>query len=316
MFVRLCFAFAIICNFHFVSAFIYGTRDVVTSLSPFADSNLTQWQAQRLIYDFLLIEEPGQRDVFSPGLAKSWKISENQKIFDFELRDAFWSDNTRVTSEDVKFSLEHILDDHYKSSWKNSFTLLEKIEIISPTKIRIFAKKVNFEFWKNLAVVLKIIPKRFYLDPKSKLYNKQALGSGPYKIVLLNPSQKNILLEKNKTWWGWTDPRLKSWYKADQITFQSVGNDVVARNYFQKNLIDIYPLTNSFLFQELTLSKKYLVYLISDPNQQSKNLDQIFFNLKNSLFNDKKIREALNQLFDRKTSCPTTVYIYYRMQTQ
>ena len=47
-----------------------------------------------------------------------------------------------------------------------------------------------------------------------------------------------------------------------------------------------------------------MVYLISDPNQQSKNLDQIFFNLKNSLFNDKKIREALNQLFDRKTSCP------------
>ncbi len=284
------------------SALTYGAPDQITSLSPYADTTLTQWQIQRLAYDFLLIEVPGQRDVFRPGLAKSWKISKDKKVFHFELRKAQWSDQKPVTIEDVKFSVENILDPKYKNPWLSSFSLIEKVEILSPKQLRITLKKADFEVFKNIAVVLKILPKSFYLDPFSEVYKKQLHGSGPYKLSSFKPPNF-ASLEKNLAWWGWSDPELKSWYKPEKIIFQAVPTATIAGSYFQKNLIDLYPLSSSNAIRNLNLRSKSEVYFVIDPNKNQEIIEQIFFNFKDKIFSDIKMRIALNLLVDRFDLC-------------
>ncbi|MBC7420988.1 MAG: ABC transporter substrate-binding protein [Bdellovibrio sp.] len=284
------------------SAFTYGAQNPVNSLSPFADSNMTQWEIHKLVYDFLLIEIPGTRDIYRAGLAKSWTISKDKKIFDFELRPAQWSDGKPVTVEDVKFSLEHILDAAYKSPWKASFAAVEKIEILSSTKIRISSKFTNYEQWKNIAVTLKILPKHFYQKPSSSNYNKQLLGSGPYKLTNYESAQI-INLEKNPLWWGWQDAELKNWFIPEKISFQTVATQYMSANYLQKNKIDIYPIRMSYSVMNLKPKRKDAFYLVYNPNKDPEMLEQIFFNLKNPLFEKKEVRIALNQLVDRANLC-------------
>lgn len=259
------------------------------------------WQAHQLIFDFLVYEVPGKRDEFRPALAKKWSISKNQKVFDFELREAKWTDGKPVTAEDVKFSLEHIYDPRFKSIWAGSFEGIEKIEVISPAKIRISILEPQFELLKTIMVSLKIVPKHFYSDPESSDYTKQALGSGPYKILNFESGLK-FSLEKNLDWWGWKDQELKTWYTSEKIRFIKLS-DVSIPAHFLKNELDYLRVTNIHLAQSLKKDPNLELDFVVNPNKNQKMVEQILLNLKSPLFSESKVREAINLAVDRKSIC-------------
>ena len=281
--------------------FIYGVSEPLLSLNPYTGTGFSMWQAQQLIYDFLLFEVPGHRDEFRPALAKKWTVSKDKKVYEFEIREAQWSDGKPVTLEDVKFSIDSLFDKRYKSYWPGSFEGLEKTEIVQPNKIRFIVKEPQFELFKTIAVSLKIIPKHFYSDPDSTVYNKQALGSGPYKIENFDSGQK-FTLEKNPKWWGWADPELKTWYTQDRIRFLTLSETSVGA-HFQKNELDLMRITNSHLVKTLKAQSDSGLKYIFNPNKNVQMIEQILFNLKNPFFADDNIRKALNFIVDRKHLC-------------
>ena len=56
-----------------------------------------------------------------PGLAESWKISEDGKTYTFKMRDAKWSDGKKITAHDFEFSFKRMLDP--KTAAKYAFIL-------------------------------------------------------------------------------------------------------------------------------------------------------------------------------------------------
>jgi ABC-type transport system substrate-binding protein len=281
--------------------FTYGVSEPLLSLNPFSGTGFSMWQAHQLIFDFLLFEVPGQRDQFRSALAKKWTISQDKKTFEFELRSAVWSDGRAVTAEDVKFSIEHIFDKKFNSIWTGTFEGVEKVEIVGPLKIKIIVKEPQFELWKSLAIALKIIPKHFYAIPDSMIYNKQALGSGPYKIANFESGQK-FTLNKNSKWWGWKDPELRSWYTQERIKFLTLS-DISVAPHFQKHELDLMRVTNSQLVKTLKQQNQLEINFILNPNKNSRMVEQIIFNLKNPLFSNLEIRKALNYIVERKNLC-------------
>ncbi len=45
-----------------------------------------------------------------PGMAETWDISEDGLTYTFHLRDAQWSDGTKVTAQDFEYSILRLLD--------------------------------------------------------------------------------------------------------------------------------------------------------------------------------------------------------------
>ena len=46
-----------------------------------------------------------------PGLAESWKISDDGKVYTFVIRaDAMWSDGTPVTAQDFDYAFRRLFD--------------------------------------------------------------------------------------------------------------------------------------------------------------------------------------------------------------
>ena len=271
------------------------------SLDPFSGTGFTMWQAHQLIFEFLLYEVPGRRDHFRSYLAKKWTISKNKKVFEFELRESKWTDGKPVTADDVKFSLEHINNPQFKSIWVGSFQGIEKIEVINPRKIRITAKAPQFELWKSIAVTLKVVPQHYYSDPQSPLYSKNALGSGPYKILNFESGLK-FTLEKNPGWWGWQDPELKKWYTRDQIRFIKLSDTSISA-HFQKNEVDFLRVTHVHAVQELKQQQNLVLDFVTNPNRNQKMIEQILFNLKSPLFSELSVRKALNLAINKQPIC-------------
>jgi peptide/nickel transport system substrate-binding protein/oligopeptide transport system substrate-binding protein len=61
-----------------------------------------------LLYDGLM--RPGEGLEVEGNLAKSWRVSQDGRRYTFVLKRARFSDGTRITAADVKFSLERLLD--------------------------------------------------------------------------------------------------------------------------------------------------------------------------------------------------------------
>ncbi len=93
-----------------------GTLQLASAVEPITlDPNRGQTDpgsqhAQVLIFERLVSLEPGSAEV-KPGLAESWKLSDDKRSMTFKLRDAKFSDGSPVTSEDVKFSLDRAADE-------------------------------------------------------------------------------------------------------------------------------------------------------------------------------------------------------------
>jgi peptide/nickel transport system substrate-binding protein len=78
-----------------------------------------------------------------PQLAKALpEVSDDRLSYAFELRDdVYFQDGQKLTSEDVKYSFEYMLDPEHKAGRRPVFSRLSHVEIDSPTKLRVILKE-------------------------------------------------------------------------------------------------------------------------------------------------------------------------------
>ena len=91
-----------------------GIPAVTDSFDFFNAPNGYESYSMAQIYDTLLRKD--ENGSYVPGLADSYEISDDAKVFTFRLDpDAKWSDETPVTSSDVAFSMQKLKESKYVS---------------------------------------------------------------------------------------------------------------------------------------------------------------------------------------------------------
>lgn len=152
----------------------------------------------RHVYDTLVHRNPGESK-FIPWLAEKYVVLTPRKV-KYTLRNAKFTDGSRVTSEAVKYSVGRIFDPKNKSVIKHSFKTLDRIEVIDD---RTF-------IWHLKSTDTGLFATSFYrphiasLGTKNwdlKKFAKNAIGSGPYVLKSWAKGQK-MVFEANPNWWG------------------------------------------------------------------------------------------------------------------
>lgn len=153
------------------------------------------------LYDTLLIPAPGEAEL-QPHLAESWEI--DGLTYTFRLRsDVRFNSGNIMTSEDVKFSLQRLLD--LGQGFSHLFAgLIEEIETPDPQTIRITLNKPFAPFLASL-VRLGIVDKDTVLanlgdgnfedlgDYGQAYLSEVSVGSGAYQIDRHNPQNLTIM---------------------------------------------------------------------------------------------------------------------------
>jgi peptide/nickel transport system substrate-binding protein len=180
-----------------------------TSLDATAPSeDLVEYASSQQIFDSLLTYSYDGTMSVQPNLIESYSWTDPQ-TFAFKLREGVKFHNGRVmTTDDVKFTIEHILDPNTGSKIAS---FLEPIESVEATDELNGVIKLKYPFAPLETYVLQ----KVYVAPKEAIdsIKTEPIGSGPFKYKEWRKGE-SLTLEKNPDYWQAGKPAL------DQIVFQ------------------------------------------------------------------------------------------------
>ena len=118
-------------------------------------------------------------------LAESWTVSPDHKIYTFKIRkEVKFHDGTLLTSKDIKASYDKIAfpPPGVASRWKLFYQSVEKIEIPDEHTVVFRLKSPKASFLPSLASPWNFIYKADILAKDPHWYEKNVMGTGPFKL--------------------------------------------------------------------------------------------------------------------------------------
>ena len=269
------------------------------NLHPIRSTDLYSRHVQAYVLESLLDRNKDTYE-WEPLLAKKWEVSPDGKYFVFELHDDLkWSDGKPLTVKDVKFSFEARKDKAYGGITSLPyFEKLDSVEIIGEKKIKVH---INEPYFGNFRVIagMSVIPEHIYKDPTLKL-SKTIIGSGPY-VIDRYIRGKMIVLKKNPLWADRSPSSRQGKWQFKTVVFRFVKEQVDAILKMEKKQLDYTELTAESFFQKTNHSPwGTQIRKVKYQNSLPSGYSYVGFNLRNPIFQDKRVRKALAHLFNRK----------------
>lgn len=163
-----------------------------------------------------------------PLLAESWTVSEDRRTYEFTLREGVrFSNGAEFTAEDVKFSIERVKSDAWTISLKKGMDVVESVEVLSPTKVRVVLSKPSNSWLFAMTTRIGAMFSRTGVDD---LANKP-VGTGPYVLKSWRRGD-SIVLERNENYWG-EPPAIKT------VTLRYFKDPTAMTNALLSGAIDV-----------------------------------------------------------------------------
>ena len=168
-------------------------------------------------YSTLMRVDPFDRTGTKPvgDVAESWTVSKDGLTYTFKLRQGVkFHDGSELTSRDVKASYEKIIfpPPGVVSSRKSAYRAVEAVEAPDPYTVRFRLKWPESSFLLNLASPWNWIYKADILAKDMKWYEKNVMGTGPFKFVE-HVKGSHWVGKKNPDYWDKGKPYLDG-YRA------------------------------------------------------------------------------------------------------
>lgn len=278
------------------------------------ENNVFSREIFRLMFEQLLTID----DVtlaFGPGIANRWEVSEDKKQFTFHIDPrAHWSDGEPITAEDVAWSFNAVKNPEYLTGpLQASMKRLIEIEALDEKTVRITADEIH---WKN-----QLACSMFYIMPKhwweSQDFNKVnfefPIVSGPYSLREVK-EQHFARLEKRGDYWRAGDAVGEGQLNFDTIEYRFYAQRDIAFEAFKKGEFDLFAVYTSSRWIKETESerfKKNWIVKQSVFNRQPVGFQGMAMNMRRAPYDDKKVRQALAYLMDRKRMNETIMFNQY-----
>jgi peptide/nickel transport system substrate-binding protein len=168
------------------------------TLDPGLQYDTTSYGVYRNIFDTLLGRDPKSGQIV-PRLAKAWKMVD-PTTWEFDLQDGVkFHNGDALTADDVKFSIDRMLDPSFKSPQYQNFSSIKDVTAVNPTTVRIVTSDPYPALLAQL-VNLSIVPAAYTRAKGADALNVAPVGSGPYKFVEWRKGE-SVTLEADPSYW-------------------------------------------------------------------------------------------------------------------
>ncbi|MBU3105864.1 ABC transporter substrate-binding protein [Clostridium gasigenes] len=261
---------------------VYGSNDY-TSINP---AIYEHGEINSLIFTGLTAHDKENKIV--PALAKSWDFDKETNIYTFNLRDDVkWHDKEKFKAEDVKFTLETIMNPDNASEIASNYEDITSIEVIDDTTLKIALKAPNVAMLDYLTVG--ILPKHL-LENKDIItdeFNKKPIGTGPFKLEKWDTGQ-SITLVKNSDYFK-KDPSI------DKVIFKIVNDSKAKVIQLKSGELDLAQVTP----KDIATFEKDNDFNVNIMN--TADYRGIMYNFNSPLFKEnRELPNALSYAIDRQ----------------
>ncbi|MCA9830684.1 MAG: peptide ABC transporter substrate-binding protein [Dehalococcoidia bacterium] len=251
-----------------------------------------------------------------PDIAESWTVSPDGLVYTFKLRgNALFHDNTRVTANDFKYSLERAADPANASPTVKAYlgrikgledklsgkaTDVSGVKVVDAQTLEITLAKPEPVFIQELTYPVAFVVKQSQIEQDPRNWTRKPIGTGPFKIVEFSPAEKIRLVRNDRYHLG--APLL------EEVVFELGGGSISTRYQNDEIHIGFVPALNLKDIEDgkSDLSKEYVPvpqmavsYITLNPNQAP--------------FDDLKVRQALAMSVDKASINDVLLYGYYRV---
>jgi len=174
------------------------TISEIESPHPYFSSQLVGISVRLNVFDSLVERDWDGKIV--PGLAESWNVVDDKTI-DFKLRSGVKFHNGQdVTANDVKASMDHMLDPSIKAPSTSVFAAVKEAQVLAPMSVRLVLSKTDARIFDVLANNFSVLPGQYLKDVGVDGFAKKPIGSGPFMFVEW-VKDDHLTLEANPNYW-------------------------------------------------------------------------------------------------------------------
>jgi peptide/nickel transport system substrate-binding protein len=182
--------------------FVVDLVNEPSSLDPQVQWNPDSYYVYRNIFDNLVTRD--DKGEIIPQVATAWKQVSDTEI-EFDLRsDIAFHDGSKLTADDVVYSVKRITDPKFASPQLGQFDKITDAVALSPTKVKLVTAGPYPALLAQL-VKLSIVPKAVVEAVGKDAFNLKPVGSGPYKFESWQRGV-NVQLTRNDAYWGTKAP--------------------------------------------------------------------------------------------------------------
>lgn len=227
-------------------------------------------------------------------------IAENGLLWTVRLRDdVLWHDGQSFTAEDVKFSLELINADGFRSRTRIGHELITEITVKGSHEISWRMKKA-FSPYLALLANTQMVPKHLLegaADPNATSFNNAPVGTGPFKWESRTPGD-NITLAANKSYHG-DGPYM------EKAVLKYVPDMTALYAQFRTGQVDTVMISGipQNFYEEAKQLTNQTVFI-----SPSGNVESIMPNLEHPAMREKAVRQALYYAMDKQAIIDALYY--------
>ena len=307
--------------------FRFNIQEGFTSMDPaFARNQSNIWVVNQLFNGLVELNEEMK---VVPSIAQKWEISEDGKVYTFNLRnDVYYHESKEfkngikrnVVASDFVYSFQRIISSKVSSTgaWIfNDKVLREEDGSISDTcfkamddyTFRIYLQEPHPAFLQILTMPYAFVVPKEVVEKYGKDFREHPIGTGPFKLKHLEENT-SLIMVKNESYWK-KDKNGANLPYLDAVNVSFIDDKKVAFLTFTKGKLDIFSgldenskdmalnvdgtlkekFVDQFNYQKIPyLNTEYLGFQLDDQLDVSKN----------HIFQNKKVRQAINYAIDRE----------------
>ena len=254
-----------------------------TNLDPRVGLDAQSENIDGLLFDNLLARD--EHLSVKPGLAESWEIPD-PKTYIFHLHAGVrFSDGHPLTSRDVKWSFDSLLQGKVRSTKASTYRFVDHIDAPDDRTVIFHLKEPWAALLWNVAggAGMGIVP----YGSGSEM-SRNPVGSGPFRFVRAE-QDKDVIIERNDNYWG-------DHAKVSRVRFMVVPDDTTRALELRKASADV--ALNSLPFDSvLTLEREPTLRVLHAPGTR---LGYLAFNLRDPVLKDARVRQAIAYALDRR----------------
>lgn len=269
-----------------------GTLQVATdadpgNLDPELATAFASWYVTELIYGSLLQRTSTGKIV--PDDASSY-THPNATTYAFTLRSGLkFSNGQPVTSQDVKYSFERIINPKTASPWQSIFQVISSIDTPSASQVvfhlsKPFAPFLSYVSFEGYAPIISQAEVQKYGNLED-----HALGTGPFELVKYTPNV-SVILKRNPNYWQKGRPYLNG------IDIQVMSNASTRIAAVESGQVNLAWFENPRI-QELV--KPSSGARVLEPSAET-NEEGMAFNQTEAPFNNVDVRRAVSEAINRQ----------------
>ncbi len=262
-----------------------------TGLDPESVMNNESGFVMSAIFDGLTSYKPGTSEV-APGLAESWDISDDGKVYTFHLRqgvkfhdgtdfnaDAVLAEMGRVINEDFEYYVYNQTGIHSFANF--TWGLVEKYEKVDDYTVMVTLSEPHAPFLASLAMAWSGMMSPTAVQEMGFDVQFNPVGTGPFKFVEWVRND-HVTLEANKDYWGGVPG-------VDKLIYRVVPESAVRMLKLEQGEVHILADVNPEDYQRIK-DNPDLVYM----EQPGLTINYIRMPCDQEPFTDVRIRQALN----------------------